>query len=204
MQAGGNTPAPKVHMSSITTKQGDGGETRLYSGETVSKKSKRVWACGDIDELVSMLGICWVNVTNFPKELVHNEGTIFLLDEIEYIQKKLFIVASEIATLEPKLSRLPERIDESSMAYLDTKRDMLEKSIELPKGFILPGNSFHRGTAYLDMARSMCRRCERTITDLYNEGFISNKYLLMYMNRLSDYLYLLARYAENKNYRMVK
>ena len=193
-------------MSSITTKMGDHGETRLYSGETVSKKSKRVWACGDIDELVSTLGLAYAEVDmpikpfETPPEQV--KRLKYLLEEITYIQKKLFIVASEIATLEPKLSKITGRIDADAMAYLDTKRDMLESSIELPKGFILPGAN--KISAYTDMARSVSRRCERVITDLYNEGFVSNKYLLMWMNRLSDYLYLLASYAEQNQYRMVK
>ena len=180
-------------MSSITTKFGDTGNTRLYSNETVSKKSKRIWSCGDIDELVSMLGVAYSKT--------HPQDISLKLD-IEYLQKTLFIVASEIATLEPKLSKLSSRIDSKVMDILDSKRDFLEQSLELPKGFILPGEN--EISAYLDVCRAMSRRCERTITELYNEGFISNKYLLMWMNRLSDYLYLLARYSEKGRYRMVK
>ena len=185
-------------MSSITTKQGDAGETRLYSGETVSKKSKRVWACGDIDELVSMLGIAYAVIPHTSTDAHYG----FLRDEITYIQRRLFMVASEIATLEPKLSKLVGRVNEDAMQVLDYKRDKLESEIELPKGFILPGANII--SANLDMARAISRRCERTVTDLYNEGFVSNKYLLMWMNRLSDYIYLLARYIESENYRMVK
>ena len=180
-------------MSSITTRQGDSGETRLYSGESVSKKSRRIWSCGDIDELVSQLGVAYANTS---------EKDIALIMDIEYIQKTLFTVASEIATLEPKLSTLTKRIDSKEMSILDEKRDLLEEAIDLPKGFILPGATII--SAHLDVCRAMSRRCERTITELYNEGFISNKYILMWMNRLSDYLYLLARYSENNNYRMVK
>ena len=188
-------------MSSITTKNGDTGETRLYSGETVSKKSRRIWACGDIDELVSMLGVAYNVCCNTPTT-DGNAYLIHLMEEITYIQRKLFIVASEIATLEPKLSKLKDHIDEATMYHLDAARDSLENSFDLPKGFVLPGGT--QVSSYLDVCRAMSRRCERTITDLYNEGFISNKYLLMWMNRLSDYLYLLARYSEQGNYRMVK
>ncbi len=192
-------------MSSITTKQGDTGSTRLYSGETVNKRSKRITACGDIDELVSALGIAYaelnrpVSLDISPEELVKIQD---VLESITCVQRKLFLVASEIATLEPKLSSLKERIDDYEMNNLDYRRDKLEKKIELPKGFVLPGSN--TVSAHLDMARSISRRCERTVVELYNEGFISNKFILMWMNRLSDYLYLLARYSESNNYRMVK
>ena len=188
-------------MSSITTKTGDKGTTRLYSGETVSKRSKRIAACGDIDELVSMLGIAYASVDKFglscePFYLSD------IVDEITYIQRKLFDVASEIATLEPRLSQLPNRITTQTVVEIDYSRTRLEGKIELPKGFILPGAN--KLSSYLDMARSISRRCERSIVEIYNEGFISNDSILIWMNRLSDYLYLLARYAEQNQYRMVK
>ncbi len=185
-------------MSSITTRQGDSGETRLYSGETVSKKSKRVWACGDIDELVSMLGIAYANIPTTSSDATY----LRLREEIVYIQRRLFALASEIATLEPKLSQLKEHINIQAMEILDKKRDTLEAELELPKGFILPGANII--SANLDMTRAISRRCERVVTDLYNEGFVSNRFLLMWMNRLSDYLYLLARYCEHNSYNMVK
>lgn len=178
-------------MSSITTKLGDKGSTRLYSSELVSKRSKRIAACGDIDELVSMLGIVYSSLPNR-----------MLTDSITYVQTKLFDVASEIATLEPKLSKLPSRITEKTVSEIDERRIALEKVIDLPKGFILPGSN--RVSSYIDMARAISRRCERSIVEIYNEGFISNEQILIWMNRLSDYLYLLARYSEHNNYRMVK
>jgi len=186
-------------MSSITTKFGDTGDTRLYSGQTVSKKSKRIWSTGDIDELVSVLGVAYATLSLHCSA---GDDKNYLLEEITYIQRKLFLVASEIATMEPVLSRLKERIDLSAMDLLDEKRDALESKVTLPTGFILPGANLV--SAHLDVARATSRRCERIITDLYNEGIITNRYLLMWMNRLSDYLYLLARYSEQGNYRMVK
>ena len=193
-------------MNSITTKNGDGGKTRLYSQETVDKKDPRIWACGDIDELVSMLGITYNVVKNTEEDVFYftNKHKIAMLNDIDYIQKKLFVVCSEIATTEPTLSKLKERIDEVAMKTLDIVRDDLEaKVLPLPKGFILPGH-INEISAYLDMCRAISRRCERIITNLYVEKLNGNKYLLMWMNRLSDYLYLLARYSEHHNYRLVK
>ena len=188
---------------SITTKTGDNGETRLYSGETISKRSVRISVCGEVDELVSLLGVakCYCN----PQEIELMEYPVslhFIENTLEEIQKKLFIVASEIATLPPKLYDLPERITRKSLKRIDKARKTLEKQIKLPKGFIVPGST--KLSAYLDLARAVCRRCEREIVKLYAEGFIDNKEVLIWMNRLSDYLYLLARYSEENNYTLLK
>jgi len=180
---------------SITTKTGDNGSTRLSSGETVSKRSKRIAACGDIDELVSMLGVTSANL-----KLVSNDQYVY--DEIIHMQRRLFDVASEIATLEPKLNNLPNRITVDVIKEIDEKRIKLESSIELPQGFVLPGVNIL--SANLDMCRAISRRCERSIVEIYNEGFINNQNMLVWMNRLSDFLYLLARYSERNSYRLVK
>ena len=183
---------------SITTKFGDTGNTRLYSGETVNKVSRRIAIVGDIDELVCALGLVYAFIEKYSENLFD-----YYLKEISWIQKKLFVVGSEIATLQPKLSNLKNRIDEKEVGYIDEKRLQLEEKIQLPKGFIIPG---HQGqlSAYLDLARSITRRCERSIVHAFNEGFTDNKNILIWMNRLSDFLYLLARYAEGNNYTLVK
>lgn len=201
---------------SITTKTGDHGQTRLYSGETVNKRSRRIMCCGDIDELVSALGVVKYNIEimwaehvrtivtycNVSLEDADKNEYLILLGEIkqkiEDIQKDLFIIASEIATID--ISKLKQRVNEEFLNKLDFNRINLEKKVELPKGFILPGGY----SSYLDLSRSICRRCEREIVGLYNEALIDNKYILICMNRLSDYLYLLARYLEKNNYTLVK
>ena len=183
---------------SITTRIGDKGTTRTYSNETISKRSKRIVVCGYTDDLVSILGVAYAEIPYTSTDELYG----MLREEITYIQRKLFLVGSEIATLEPKLSQLKDRIDENALLFLDTKRDLLESNIELPKGFILPGAN--KLSSLLDVARTACRKCEPPLVELYEEGFIANKYLLMWMNRLSDYLYLLARYTEHNNYRLVK
>lgn len=161
------------------------GETRLYSGEKISKRSKRIEWCGEIDEIVSYLGLAKFSVI-----------TVYIKKELHWIQCQLFRVASEIATSPRKVHMLNNRIDEKDVKFLNEKRINLEKTFKIPTGFIVPG--INLASAYLDICRSHCRKIERSIVKADNEGFIDNKYLLIWLNRLSDFIYLLARKTEKK------
>ena len=168
---------------SITTKVGDKGTTFLFSGEEVPKDSPRTEAYGDIDELVSVLGVARSIATK--KEII---------DTLFWLQVELFVVATELATERNQLSLVRERIDAARLAKLDQRRDDLERSITMPNGFIIPGGT-HVG-AVIDHARTIARRCERKIVGLYRDGLIENPHLLVWVNRMSDFLWLLARYEE--------
>jgi cob(I)alamin adenosyltransferase len=151
-----------------------------------------MYACGDVDALVSMLGI--------TKALVI-EGSgggcgCRMIEEIEWIQRKLFVVGSEIATT--NTSVLTKRITSIDLDILDANRTFLEGMIKLPKDFILPGNNSL--SANLDMCRVLCRALERSVIKLTDNGMVNNDYLIPFMNRLSDYIYLLARQTESNNY----
>ena len=161
------------------------GETRLYSGEKISKRSKRIEWCGDIDELVSYLGLAKFSVVSSK-----------IKKELHWIQCQLFRVASEMATSSKKLSLLENRINLSDVELLNEKRDTLSKLFKTPTGFIVPGTNL--ASAYLDICRAHCRKVERSIVRADNEGFLENKYLLTWLNRLSDYIYLLSRKTEKK------
>jgi len=168
---------------SITTRQGDAGKTRLFSGEEISKCSARTEAYGALDETVSILGIA--------RSLTQEED---LSETIMCIQRSLFVAGSEMATTPEYVNKLPARIDQERLALLDTERDALEKSITMPQGFILPGG--HPVAAHLDHARAVARRCERHAVALQENGEIDNPHLLVWLNRLSDFLWLLARHVE--------
>ena len=170
---------------SITTKTGDKGYSRLFSGEKVLKNSPRLGAYGDIDELVSILSIAR-----------HHAKRNDSKDTILEIQRALFVVASELATTPDKLKRLPQRIDSARLEDLDRKREALERKVDIPRGFVIPGNTL--ASAYIDHARTVARRCERRAVGLFNAGEITNDVLIVWLNRLSDFLYLLARYEEGK------
>ena len=175
----------KMKKISITTKTGDQGKTGLFSGERVSKYSPRLEAYGDLDELVSVLSIAR-----------HHVQSDDMKKEILALQQTLFIAASELATTPAKLQKLPRRIDEQLLKAFDEKRQALEDQVEIPQGFVIPGNTL--ASAYLDFARTIARRCERKIVHLLEEKTIANGRLVIWFNRLSDYLYLLARFEEKK------
>ncbi len=174
----------KKSRRSITTGAGDRGMTRLFSGEEVSKGSQRPEACGDVDELVSALGLARAHVR---KDEVR--------DAILHLQRSLFTVAAEVATSRGKIGLLAERVDAAMVQDLDRKRATLEQRIKMPSGFIIPGGSV--GAAHLDYARAVARRCERRVVALAG-GEIPDEHLLVWMNRLSDYLWLLARQEEGR------
>jgi cob(I)alamin adenosyltransferase len=169
---------------SITTGAGDLGMTRLFSGEEVSKDSPRPEACGDVDELVSALGLARTHV--------HRND---VRDAILYLQRGLFTVAAELATSPGKVGLLNERVDAGMVRALEQRRAALERRISLPRGFIIPGGN--AGAAHLDFARAVARRCERKVVALAG-GEIPYEHLLVWMNRLSDVLWLLARREEGR------
>jgi len=169
--------------NSITTKVGDKGTTFLFSGEEVPKDSPRTDAYGDIDELVSVLGVARAQCS---KDDIRE--TLF------WLQVELFVVATELATETGSLALVRERIDSGRLAQLEARRDALEARIAMPTGFIIPGGT--PVAAVIDHARTIARRCERKTVGLARDGLIDNPTLLVWLNRLSDFLWLLARYDE--------
>ena len=162
---------------SITTRTGDDGTTRLFTGERVSKTDPRLEALGDLDELVSALGVA--RAQPLPEDL---------RTDLLTTQRELFILGAELA------SSGPGRVDAAFLALLETRRDELEARTPHPEGFILPGETV--AGAYIDLARSLARRLERRVAGLVAESRIGNPRVGVWLNRLSDYLWLLARAAE--------
>ncbi len=172
---------------SITTKKGDKGLTQLTCGQSVKKDDIRMDACGTLDELCSFLGLA--------KSLISNRNTKKLL---ELIQKDLFIIGAEIATQVKFINRLKNRIDNNYVKRLEDNINILERRLKLrERCFLLPGENFI--SAVLDVARTICRRAERRIVTLKNKKVLKNPRILIYLNRLSDLLYLLARAYEKKH-----
>ncbi|MCB1153947.1 cob(I)yrinic acid a,c-diamide adenosyltransferase [bacterium] len=165
---------------SITTKTGDEGMTRLYSGEKVFKDSERPTVYGAIDELEAILGVCRV--------LAQKPDT---KEALLYIQRQLFRINGELATTAKKLDKVP-RVDQAMLDEMDRRRDALEETVELPNGFIVSGESLSSG--FIDIAKTVARRCERMIVTIHRDGVIDNALILVWFNRLSDYLYLLGRH----------
>lgn len=169
--------------ASITTGIGDRGTTRLFSGERVAKDSPRTNAYGDLDELVSLLGLAHVHARRTRAEL-------------RRLQRELFIVGTELATSWRHVRRLRQRIHQPMLDDLERRRRKAEAAIRMPKGFILPGGN--AAGAHLDLARAVSRRLERRVVGLYRRRLVRNRILIVWLNRLSDYLWLLARREEGR------
>lgn len=164
----------------IYTKTGDRGETSLYDGKRVRKDEIRVESYGTVDELNSSIGLA--------KNFVQDEEVVDLL---ENIQRELFDVAGELATTDRDL--FPEKIEKSHVEVLESIIDTYLDKIDKIDAFIIPGSN--TASASLHVARTICRRAERRILSLGREEAVS-EWLLKYVNRLSDALYVMARYLE--------
>ncbi|MGV8915541.1 MAG: cob(I)yrinic acid a,c-diamide adenosyltransferase [Kaistella sp.] len=173
----------------IYTKTGDKGDTALYGGTRVSKASSRVEAYGTIDELNAFLG--------FAKSEIQEEA---LLKQLRKIQFDLFTLGSESATPTDKLtlangkSRLALMITETEIAELENWMDEFEKDLKPLQYFILPGGG--KAATSLHICRTVCRRAERSLVFL-NESEEVRPELLKYLNRLSDYFFVLARFVSH-------
>lgn len=168
----------------IYTKTGDKGLTSLFGGERVSKDTGRIKAYGDVDELNSQLGV--VRSLKPPQEI----------DRIlQRVQRDLFTLGADLATPEKRTRKKIQRISSTHIEQLERDIDTLELSLEPLQHFILPGGT--RTSAAIHVARTVCRRAERSIVRLSRKGEIRIT-PVVYMNRLSDFLFVAAR-SVNKN-----
>lgn len=167
---------------SIVTKQGDEGKTRLFSGEWISKGAARIEAYGTVDELVSVMGLA----RSICKDKEIGEH---LFDE----QKALFKLGSELATKKKPKIRL-DPIDSEDVERVENRIYAYESTTPITKEFVIPGKNLL--SSALDMCRTTCRRLERRIMTLVDEGEFSNSDALIYVNRLSDLLFIMARKEE--------
>src|SRR3989344_7582308 len=164
----------------IYTKTGDSGTTSLFGGKRLSKNDARVEAYGTVDELNSLLGI--ILAENPQAEVIK---------KVIRVQKELFVLGSDLSTpLEIKI-KVP-RITKAYITRLEKEIDQMENNLPKLKNFILPGGS--KTGAKLHFARSIARRAERAIAALSSKEKI-NRNAQIYINRLSDWLFVLARYV---------
>lgn len=167
----------------IYTKKGDGGTTSLFGGKKVLKNDFRIEAYGTVDELNSVLGI----ILTYP---LSEKGDQLL----QHLQHQLFILGADLATPLSKKTKI-ERIGNQDIEVLEQWIDTLEEDLAPLISFILPGGS--PAGATLHMARTVCRRAERKTVALNQVEDISANSII-YLNRLSDLLFVLARF-ENLN-----
>jgi len=168
-----------VYRMGIITRTGDDGDTGLWSGERIGKDDLRVEAYGTIDELSSALGVA--------RHLCFQDEVLYAIEDI---QRLLFRVGGELASVGIPFDR---PILESDEANIAGKTASLEERIPL-RGFVIPGMT--AGSAALDVARTVARRAERRVVELSRREEISMN-LRKFLNRLSDYLFMLARAEES-------
>jgi cob(I)alamin adenosyltransferase len=173
----------------IYTKTGDKGETGLFGGGRVPKDHPRVEAYGDVDELNAMLGLAR-SIEMMPR-----------IDEVlAPIQRDLFSLGALLATPQPdKVKQQLEkaRIDDTRIAQLERAIDEGEAELEPLQAFILPGGT--PKSAALHVARTVCRRAERRVIALAHDPEIAvPPIVIIYLNRLSDLLFVLARVANRR------
>ena len=168
----------------IYTKTGDAGETGLYGGTRVSKDTMRVEACGTVDELNACIGVA--------RSQIRDEETNAILRRI---QNELFDIGADLATLDthPKAESL--RIPPTLTPELEREIDRFEAQLPPLKNFILPGGSTVGAAVHL--ARTVCRRAERCVVTLA-KAEETNREVLIYLNRLSDLLFVLARVVNHR------
>lgn len=170
-----------MRISKVTTKTGDGGKTKLGNGTNIQKSDLRIKCIGLIDELNSFIG--------YAKVIVDDEQ---LFQYIEKIQNHLLNFGGELSLPEKDLGL----INEETISFLDIIINTYNDELPLLKEFILPGDD--EFSARIHIARSVCRRAETIISELYEKE--SGKILLVkYINRLSDCLFVMARYHLFKN-----
>ncbi len=170
----------------IYTKTGDKGETSLYGGTRVSKAAARVESYGTLDELNAFIGLAKAEISDEK-----------VLNQLQKIQFDLFTVGSEAATPTDKLilangkNRLDLMISEKEITELELWMDDLDAELEPLRFFILPSGG--KAAATVHICRTVCRRAERTMVFLDETEEVRPE-LIKYLNRLSDYLFILARY----------
>lgn len=171
-------------MAKVTTRTGDGGYTGLLGPERVAKYDSRIEALGLIDEATSALGLARASA---EEERVRS----LLLRQ----QKNLYRLMAEIAMTpeaEGKIAIVPMNPDD--LAELEQLSAELKSEVEIGNHFVMPGGSL--AGASLDLARTIVRRAERHVARMLHQGDVKNADALRYLNRLSDLLFILARYVE--------
>ena len=164
----------------IYTKKGDSGHTSLIDGQIVNKHNLSVDAYGTVDELNSFLGLL--------KDYIKDET---IKDILNNIQPKLFSIGSILASGKNQNMLEKVKIEKKDVKYIEFHIDSMNNELPELKNFIIPGG--HKISSYSHVCRSICRRAERRISELNNEQSVDPN-ILSYINRLSDFFFVLSRY----------
>jgi cob(I)alamin adenosyltransferase len=175
----------------IYTRKGDDGSTGLWYGGRVPKSGGRPEAYGAVDEAASALGLARVVAEQVEPELAA---------DILRIQNELFVAGAELATAPEAAERLDpgvSKVTEAMIEQLESDVDKYMARVDLPPKFVIPGGT--ELSARLDLARTAMRRAERRVVDLKLDGELGDETVLRFLNRASDTLFAMARFADEPN-----
>jgi cob(I)alamin adenosyltransferase len=178
-----------MRITKVYTRTGDAGRTRLAGGQQVWKDSLRVEAYGTVDELNASIGV--VRAANAETVGVHEEAA-HLESELRWVQNKLFDIGGVLATAPGQEFRNMPQVTGKDVARLEKLIDRCQKDLTPLKEFVLPGGG--KVSGFLHQARTICRRAERLCVRLSRDEPVDPA-VLKFLNRLSDALFVLARWA---------
>ncbi|MDH6304993.1 cob(I)alamin adenosyltransferase [Parabacteroides sp. PF5-5] len=175
-----------MEKSKVYTRSGDKGRTSLVGGKRVSKADKRIESYGTVDELNSFIGLLMTELTGQED-----------LDFLRFVQHKLFTIGSYLATDQESTElKIESKVSPESITKIEHEIDRLDHELPKMEHFVLPGGS--RSAALAHVCRTVCRRAERRIYSLC-EAVTVEEPVLVFINRLSDYFFVLARKECIKN-----
>lgn len=173
-------------MAKVTTGTGDTGYTGLLGAERVAKYDPRPDTFGTVDEATSALGLA--------RAMAQEQK---VKDIIYRIQQELYLLMGELATTPENYEKMGLRMTIEHVQHLEQTEEALKQEVDIPNKFIIPGDTLDG--AALDLARTIIRRAERMAAKLLHNGVIENGEVVRYLNRLSDLVFILARYIEVKS-----
>ena len=173
-----------IKLNKIYTKTGDGGDTALGDGERVPKDSLRVSAYGNVDELNASVGIITLYANTELKRKLKN------------IQNDLFDIGADLCVPISEKNKDRLRLSTNQIETLELEIDEMNSILEPLNSFVLPGGC--RSATFLHMARTICRRAERSVVSLRSREKINDN-TLVYLNRLSDWLFVASRVENQEN-----
>ena len=173
-----------IKLNKIYTKTGDGGDTALGDGERVLKDSLRVSAYGNVDELNASIGIITLYANTELKRKLKN------------IQNDLFDIGADLCVPISEKNKDRLRLSTNQIETLELEIDEMNSILEPLNSFVLPGGC--RSATFLHMARTICRRAERSVVSLRSQEKINDN-TLVYLNRLSDWLFVASRVENQEN-----
>ena len=173
-----------IKLNKIYTKTGDGGDTALGDGERVLKDSLRVSAYGNVDELNASIGIITLYANTELKRKLKN------------IQNDLFDIGADLCVPMSEKNKDRLRLSTNQIETLELEIDEMNSILEPLNSFVLPGGC--RSATFLHMARTICRRAERSVVSLRSQEKINDN-TLIYLNRLSDWLFVASRVENQEN-----